>query len=331
MSNPSKEELEKGQEYLNKLREKYDVIGQDFFDYLEGLVQSNGLKYWDYIHVDALLGLQKPRTNFADEVIFITYHQICELYFKLVKHELNQLTEPKEKEYNAAKNWIKRLSRVNNYFKHLCSSFDIMKSGMDPYEFRQFRMALLPASGFQAVQFRHMEIMSTDLDSLISPQDRKGSDASIRDRYDKIYWKSGGIDMETQKKTLTLKEFEAHYDEDLLDLLEAYVHRNLNYLFLRSNDDIQENPEIITLLKTFDRLFNVYWKMSHLMASSRHLPSDDQGTGGTNWRKYLPPKFQKIMFFETLWSDEEKNDWGKAGVLKAFKKNVESSWLKPAE
>ena len=94
-------EDKKGQEYLEKLKEKYEMIGQDFYDYMEGLVQSNGLNYWDYIHIDALLGLQLPRTDYADEVIFITYHQICELYFKLIKLELTQLTDPEKEEYKS--------------------------------------------------------------------------------------------------------------------------------------------------------------------------------------------------------------------------------------
>ncbi|MEQ8423690.1 MAG: tryptophan 2,3-dioxygenase, partial [Cyclobacteriaceae bacterium] len=39
---------------------------------------------------------------------------------------------------------------------------------------------------------------------------------------------------------------------------------------------------------------------------------------GTNWQKYLPPRFQRIMFFPELWSDQEKNDWGKQAVVKAL-------------
>jgi tryptophan 2,3-dioxygenase len=47
-------------------------------------------------------------------------------------------------------------------------------------------------------------------------------------------------------------------------------------------------------------------------------PKDIQATGGTNWQKYLPPRFQKIMFFPELWNDKEKEEWGKNAVIEAI-------------
>lgn len=327
----SKEEKKKGQEYLEKLKEKYDVIGQDFYDYLEGLVQSKGLSYWDYVHVDSLLGLQVPRTDYPDEIIFITYHQICELYFKLVKQELSLLTDKKGKEFLDVKNWHKRIARVNNYFKHLCSSFDIMKSGMDRMEFTKFRMALLPASGFQGAQFRHIEFMSTNLNSLLDEEGRVKRDMPLEKLYGHIYWKKGGIDLKSERKTLTLLEFEKKYNDEFLLLIKEYKFKNLAYLYYKADNEIKQDEKLKELLRAYDRWVNVFWKLSHLMASSRHLPKDDTGTGGTNWRAYLPPKskYQRIIFFQTLWSETEKEEWGKMGVQKHFKEQVESQWLKP--
>ena len=68
---------------LEQLEKKYKAIGQDLPSYLDGLLYSNPLDYWDYIQVETLLSLQRPRTDFPDELIFIIYHQITELYFKL--------------------------------------------------------------------------------------------------------------------------------------------------------------------------------------------------------------------------------------------------------
>ncbi|MHB8401958.1 MAG: tryptophan 2,3-dioxygenase family protein, partial [Bacteroidia bacterium] len=45
-------------------------------------------------------------------------------------------------------------------------------------------------------------------------------------------------------------------------------------------------------------------------------PEDIAATGGTNWQKYLPPRFQKRMFFPALWTDTEKEEWGKQWVKK---------------
>lgn len=81
------------QDKLESLRRKYSLLGQDLETYLEGLLYSRSLTYWDYIEVDTLLTLQKTRTDFPDEVIFIVYHQITELYFKLIKVELELIAQ----------------------------------------------------------------------------------------------------------------------------------------------------------------------------------------------------------------------------------------------
>src|ERR1043165_2955957 len=78
-------------EQLRKLQAKYDAMGQDLSSYLDGLLYSDYLTYWDYIHLDTLLSLQTPKTHFPDEKIFIIYHQITELYFNLTLLELEQL------------------------------------------------------------------------------------------------------------------------------------------------------------------------------------------------------------------------------------------------
>ena len=78
---------------LQKLSEKYEAMGQDMASYLDGLLHADYLKYWDYINLDSLLGLQQPKTSFPDEMVFICYHQITELYFKLCRWEMKQIFE----------------------------------------------------------------------------------------------------------------------------------------------------------------------------------------------------------------------------------------------
>lgn len=318
---------------LNKLEEKYSGLGQDMVSYLEGLYYSNGLTYWDYIHLESLLGLQNPRTPFPDEVIFITYHQITELIFKLVKLELEALSANKgaQSEFLVEANWIKRVRRINNYFRHLSQSFDIMVSGMDKDELRKFRMALLPASGFQSVQFRHIEIMCTSLENLLWEGVKDEEQGSIEDLYQHIYWKRGGIDLETGKKTITLEAFEGKYDESLLQLLGKYQSRNLQQLFHLANPALKESAALRHELRLLDQHINVFWKLSHLAAASRHLIYGEkqvEATGGTNWRQFLPPRFQRIIFFPELWSEEEKADWGKAAVVQHFQEGIAREWMR---
>ena len=78
---------------LGLLQEKYAAMGQDLSSYLDGLLYADYRTYWDLIHLDTLLSLQRPQTSFHDEVVFIVYHQITELYFKLTLHELELMSE----------------------------------------------------------------------------------------------------------------------------------------------------------------------------------------------------------------------------------------------
>src|SRR5690606_33049231 len=78
---------------IHQLEEKFRASGQDMLSYLEGLLYADYLTYWDYINLDVLLSLQQPKTSFKDEKIFIIYHQITELYFKLIIWEMEQIAE----------------------------------------------------------------------------------------------------------------------------------------------------------------------------------------------------------------------------------------------
>src|SRR5438045_8442151 len=87
------------QNLLEQIKNHYQFqTDQDLEPLLLGLAsaESKGTTYWDYIEVDTLLSLQKTKTNFPDEVIFITYHQIHELYFKLIIQELEKITRPEK-------------------------------------------------------------------------------------------------------------------------------------------------------------------------------------------------------------------------------------------
>jgi tryptophan 2,3-dioxygenase len=140
-----------------KLKAKYEAMGQDLASYLDGLLHADYLTYWDYIHLDTLLSLQNPKTQFPDEKIFIIYHQITELYFRLILHELEQLVEAT----TSHADFIMRLNRIIRYFEHLENSFDVMVDGMDRKQFLNFRMSLLPASGFQSAQYRLIEFYAS--------------------------------------------------------------------------------------------------------------------------------------------------------------------------
>ncbi len=310
---------------IEQLTAKFDKNGQKLADYLKGMAHTNYLNYWDYIQLETLLSLQNPKTDLKDEMIFVTYHQITELYFKLVLWELDQLTDGSVQQ---ADQFLNKINRMNRYFEQLVSSFTVMTEGLDREQFAKFRLALTPSSGFQSVQYRTIEIMSTDLSNLVHPNYVLwlSPNDPPEDYLDKLYWKAGARNTETGEKTLTLRQFEEKYDALLLEKVEAYRQSNLRQVtskLLQASAD--QSSDIVAALRAFDLHANVYWPLAHFRAAVRHLvgnptkgataPAVAEATGGTNWRKYLPPRFQRIIFFPELWSDEEKENWGKTWVL----------------
>ena len=298
---------------LRKLQKKYDVLGQDLSSYLDGLLHSDYLTYWDYIHLDTLLSLQTPKTHFPDEKVFILYHQITELYFQLILWEIGQIADKEDLDETF---FISRLSRIINYYKQLESSFSIMVDGLEKDQFLKFRMALLPSSGFQSAQYRLIEICSTDMINLVDTRERDAlieySDLGLQ--LERLYWRSGATELSSGKKTLTLKQFEEKYMKQFLDTGIRFREKNLRKLYIKR---FSNSPEVIARLREYDSLANVRWPLAHLRSAGRYLhktPDDIKATGGTNWQKYLPPRFQRIMFFPELWTEEEKADWGKAGL-----------------
>ena len=312
---------------IAQLSEKYSATGQDIYSFLEGLLYSDYMGYWDYIHLDTLLSLQNPKTDFPDEQIFIIYHQITELYFKLCLSEIEQINKNGKKILNSGEDlgWNKKLSvelfidklqRINRYLKHLIHSFEIMVSGMEKDQFLKFRMALLPSSGFQSVQYRMIELRSTYLKNLI-PHNRSTSTKSISTKFDHLYWKLGARDLKSGKKSYTLLQFEKKYQERLLKLANKAQNMNLWQKYISLNKVNQKNEKLIQLMRDYDTNINVNWKLAHYKAAAKYLKrssKDIAATGGTNWQKYLPPTFQKIIFYPELWTIQEKKEWGKEWV-----------------
>jgi tryptophan 2,3-dioxygenase len=303
-----------------KLQEKYKDSGQDISSYLDGLLYQRYLTYWDYIHLDTLLSLQVPRTHFPDEEIFIMYHQITELYFKLILHEEKQIVDDKSQKESF---FIEKLNRINNYYKALISSFSIMIRGMEREQFLQYRMALLPASGFQSAQYRMIELYATPLENLVHASEKNNfsSQDSIETLYEKIYWKKGATDIKTGKKTLTLKQFEYRYTPRFIRTAKQLEKNTIYQKYLNLPAKSQHNKALIEALKGMDINANINWPLMHLGSAHRYLNQENtsiEATGGTNWKEYLPPSFQHVVFFPSLYSKDELNNWGKEWVDHIF-------------
>lgn len=192
---------------VERISEKYKAIGQDPNTHLEGLVWANPITYWDYILPDALLSLQVQRTTQPDEMVFIMYHQINELLFKMILWEINQVSNAKEV---SAEFFTEKLTRVSRYFDMLSSSFTIMGDGMQKEQYMKFRNTLTPASGFQSAQYRLIEFASTELINLIDFRFRATIDRNTpyEHAFEHLYWQAAGKDHATGKKNTLLVNFE---------------------------------------------------------------------------------------------------------------------------
>lgn len=120
--------------------------------------------YGDYLRIDPLLELQRPRSEALgrpahDEMLFIITHQAYELWFKQVLHEVNSVLTIFEEAYvedHLLSTAVARLERVIEIQHLLIHQIQIMET-MRPLDFLEFRDLLVPASGFQSVQFRLIE------------------------------------------------------------------------------------------------------------------------------------------------------------------------------
>src|SRR5690606_21311517 len=261
---------------ITKIEEKYQQMGENPETYLKGLLEAKPINYWDYIQTDTLLTLQKTRTDFKDEVIFVMYHQVTELVLKMMIHEIKQLVfEDLEEEV-----WIDKLERLNRYTQMLITSFDVMKYGMNYDDYNTFRSTLTPASGFQSAQFRYIEIYCTPLKNLINEEGRKriSKNPTIEEYFEHIYWQDAGLNRQSGKKSLTLQLFEEKYLESFIALAKKVTGITLEE---KAKQFSNPSPEFIEKLKEFDRMYNIEWPLVHLQTAQHYLDSKGENKAAT--------------------------------------------------
>jgi tryptophan 2,3-dioxygenase len=300
------------QEKLEKLDEKFRAIGQKTETHLEGLLWSKPITYWDYIQTDALLNLQIQRTTLPDEMVFIMYHQVNELLFKMMLWEVEQLchTEAPTPSY-----FTEKLMRLSRYFDMLTTSFDIMRDGMDVDQYMKFRNTLTPASGFQSAQYRLIEFASTDLINLIDYRYRATIDRNTPYEHalEHLYWQAAGKDYRTGEKSYLLGEFERRYKKEFLSFMEEYNTINIWQKFKHLPEEAQNDAMLRKAMRHYDYTVNVTWVMGHYNTAKKYIESvsgPQEATGGSDWKKYMHPKYQRRIFFPELWSEEELRTWG---------------------
>jgi tryptophan 2,3-dioxygenase len=211
--------------------------------------------------------------------------------------------------------FTEKLRRISRYFDMLTTSFDIMRDGMEVEQYMKFRNTLTPASGFQSAQYRKIEFASTDLINLIDYRFRETIDrnTSYRNALEHLYWQAAGKDHKTGQKNYLIQAFEEKYDAEFLRFMEEYNTINIWQKFKQLPKEDQQNQELVAAMRHYDRTVNITWVMGHYNAARKYIESGQgsgEATGGSDWKKYMHPKYQRRIFFPELWSADELKNWG---------------------
>ena len=190
-----------------------------------------------------------------------------------------------------------------------------MQDGMEKEQYLKFRNTLAPASGYQSAQYRMIEFASTDLINLIDFRFRATIDrnTTFEHAFEHLYWQAAGKDHKTGVKNSLLRLFEEKYKDALIITMKEYNTTNLWARYKTLPESEKENPELIKAMRHFDQTVNINWVMAHYHAAEKYLQTDKttlEATGGSDWKKYMLPKYQRRIFFPELWSAEELEHWG---------------------
>jgi tryptophan 2,3-dioxygenase len=243
------------------------------------------LSYGSYLKLDELLRLQQPlsRPPHHDEMLFIVIHQVYELWFKQLLHELDGAAAALDRDdlLRAAK----QFRRIHTIQRLIEQQVDILET-MTPQEFNQFRDHLNPASGFQSVQFRELEfacgmrrdealrLMELDADQR-ARLERRRAEPSLYDRL---------------KSLLRRRGFTVDSSEDLIESFrQIYSNESAHYDLYLLLEDLIELDERFLL-----------WRGRHVRMVERMI-GQKKGTGGSSGAQYLESTLAH-RFFPELWA-----------------------------
>jgi tryptophan 2,3-dioxygenase len=142
-----------------------------------GAEGSKELTYSSYLALDELLGAQRPQSDEHDEMLFVVIHQVYELWFKQLLHELAHLQ--RRLEAGDTPHVLHTLKRVLTILKVAVAQIDVLET-MTPRQFLGFRSRLEAASGFQSAQFRELEAVLGRRDRRAFAHYPEGSPARAR-------------------------------------------------------------------------------------------------------------------------------------------------------
>ena len=256
---------------------------------------AGAMTYGDYLHLDEVLGAQRPLSGDHNEMLFIVQHQATELWMKLMVHELIAARDHiRADDLQPA---FKMLSRVARIMAQLNQSWDVL-STLTPAEYSSFRGALGNASGFQSFQYRMVEFLLGNKQALhlephrhrpelLAPLEELHRDASIYDEAIRVLARRGfAIDRECVERDCTALHA---FNQSVCD---AWVQ------VYKGTGDHWDLYELAEKLVDLEDAFR-QWRFRHATTVERVIGLK-RGTGGTSGVGYLR-RMVEIELFPELW------------------------------
>jgi tryptophan 2,3-dioxygenase len=257
---------------------------------------ASGVRYETYLELDRILDAQHPRSasGHHDEMLFIIQHQVSELWFKLVLHELNAAMECLRSE--DVSRVIKILARIKQIQAQLTSQWSVLAT-LKPGAYEDFRGVLGTASGFQSLQYRVLEFKLGNKNRNMLPMFRHNLEyyrelksalesPGLYDEFLRYLYRVGHrVPLERVERDWT-ERYEHH--PGVVDVLEVIYRRP---------DEHWAAYEICENLVDIEANFQA-WRFSHMKTVERII-GFKAGTGGTAGVAFLKQSID-VTFFPEL-------------------------------
>ncbi len=257
-------------------------------------IMSKSLTYTSYLKINELLELQQCKSNPEehDETLFIIIHQVYELWFKQILHELGLLRSEMKKGHTWSS--VKTMRRILTIMKTLVTQIDILET-MTPLSFNNFRKFLDSSSGFESVQFRELEILCGLRYSLMITAHKENLQAQtvIKKRMEEqTIW-------EAFCEYLTVRGYNIETPERVNEhglIFNTSDHNQDVLVEVMKNNPV--SAVLCELLVDFDEGLQE-WRYRHVKMVERTIGTK-KGTGGSDGVEYLKRTTHKAIFPD-LW------------------------------
>jgi tryptophan 2,3-dioxygenase len=270
--------------------------GSDGSDGSAKLDFSADMSYGDYLHLDAVLNAQHPRSPDHNEMLFIVQHQTSELWMKLMLHELHAaMAQVAGDDLHAA---FKMLARVSKIMEQLVQAWDVLAT-MTPPEYSAIRPFLASSSGFQSWQYRCIEFaLGNKNKTMLKPHAHR---ADLLAKVQAAYQAPSLYDEALRllaRRGLPVPA--SHLQRDVTRPYVASTEVEAAWLQVyrapKTHWDLYQLGEELTDLEDAFRL----WRFRHVTTVERVI-GFKRGTGGTGGVSYLR-KMLDVVLFPEIWS-----------------------------